>query len=137
MSDVSSHTEIEMGSEKSFGIVFGVVFIIIALWPTMFHGGAPRLWALAVAAVFFVLAFVAPQVMKPLNTLWFKLGILISKVMIPVTMGLIFFITVTPIGMIRRMKNPDPLKQKLDPEAESYWVVRNGAADQQSMRKQF
>ena len=138
MSDVSSHTEVEMGSEKSFGLVFAVVFAIIALWPTVFHGNSPRIWALIVAAIFLVLAFVAPQVLKPLNKLWFKFGMLLSKIMAPIVMGIIFFITVTPIGLIRRMKNPDPLNQKFDAEADTYWIARDEEmAKQTSMRKQF
>ncbi len=136
MSDVSAHTEVEMGSERSFGIVFAVVFAIIAFWSVIFHGGPVRLWALAVAAVFLVLAFVAPQVLKPLNRLWFKFGMLLSKIIGPIAMGLIFFITVTPIGLIRRRKNPDPLNQELDPNAESYWVIRDTEMPS-SMRKQF
>lgn len=138
MSEISAHTEVEMGSERSFGLVFAVVFVIIALWPLVFHGGNLRLWALGLAAVFAILAFAAPAVLKPLNLLWFKFGMLISKVMIPVTMGLIFFVTVTPIGLLRRIKTRDPLNQQLDPQAESYWVRRDTADSQPtSMRKQF
>lgn len=138
MSDVSAHTEVEIGSEKSFGIVFAVVFAIIAFWPTVFHGTSPRIWALIVAAIFLVLAFVAPQVLKPLNLIWFKFGMLLSKIMAPIVMGLIFFITVTPIGLIRRMKNPDPLNQNFDQDADSYWIKRDPEADKlTSMRKQF
>ena len=136
LSDVHAHTEVEMGSERSFGIVFAVVFAIIAFWPVVFHGGSVRLWALVVAAIFLVLAFVAPHVMKPLNRLWFKFGMLLSKIIGPVAMGLIFFVTVTPIGLIRRRKNPDPLNQRFDPNAESYWVVRD-AESATSMKKQF
>ena len=136
MSDVAAHTEVEVGSERSFGIVFAVVFAIIAFWPPMFHGGSIRFWALAVAAVFLVLAFTAPHVLKPLNLIWFKFGMLLSKIIAPIVMGIIFFITVTPIGLIRRMKNPDPLGQAFDKDAESYWIVRD-ASSLTSMRKQY
>lgn len=136
MSDVASHTEVEMGSERSFGIVFAVVFAIIAFWPVLFHGGSVRLWALAVAAVFLVVAFAAPQVLKPLNRLWFLFGLLLSKIISPIVMGIIFFVTVTPIGLIRRMKNPDPLNQAFDADAPSYWITRDASA-QTTMKKQF
>ena len=136
MSDVTAHTEVEMGSERSFGIVFAVVFAIIAVWPLVFHGGSVRLWALAVAAVFLVIAFAAPHVLKPLNRLWFRFGMLLSRIISPIVMGIIFFITVTPIGLIRRIKNPDPLNQAFDKDAESYWIVRD-AASLTSMRKQY
>ena len=136
MSDVASHTEVEMGSERSFGIVFAVVFALIALWPMLFHGGSVRFWALAVALVFLALAFAAPQVLKPLNRLWFLFGLLLSKIVSPIVMGIIFFVTVTPIGLIRRMKNPDPLDQAFDADAASYWIVRDKDA-LSSMKKQF
>ena len=136
MSDVAAHTEVEMGSERSFGIVFAVVFAIIAFWSLVFHGGPIRLWALAIAAIFLVIAFVAPQVLKPLNRLWFKFGMLLSKIISPIVMGIIFFITVTPIGLIRRIKNPDPLNQAFDKDADSYWIVRD-ADSLTSMRKQY
>lgn len=138
MSDISSHTTVEMGSEKSFGIVFGAVFLIFALWPLVFHGAPVRYWALMIAAVFFVLSFAAPQILKPLNLLWFKFGMLLSKIMAPLAMGIIFFLTITPIGLVRRMKNRDPLNQRFVSDAESYWIKRDQEIDKQtSMRKQF
>lgn len=136
MSDVTAHTEVEVGSERSFGIVFAVVFAIIALWPLVFHGNPVRLWALAVAVVFLVLSFAAPQALKPLNLIWFKFGMLLSKIISPIVMGIIFFITVTPIGLIRRIKDPDPLNQAFDKEADSYWIVREKDS-LTSMRKQY
>lgn len=136
MSDVTSHTEVEMGSERSFGIVFAVVFGIIALWPLVFHGGPVRLWATAIAVAFLVIAFAAPQLLKPLNRLWFLFGMLLSKIVSPIVMGIIFFATVTPIGLIRRIRNPDPLNQAFDKDAESYWIIRD-SSDMTSMRKQY
>jgi hypothetical protein len=136
MSDISSHTQVEVGSERSFGIVFAVVFTVIAFWSPVFHGGPVRLWGLVVAAIFLVLAFAAPQVLKPLNLIWFKFGMLLSKIVSPIVMGIIFFITVTPIGLIRRLKHPDPLHQAFDKDAESYWIVRE-AESLTSMRKQY
>lgn len=136
MSDVTAHTEVKVGSERSFGIVFAVVFAIIAFWPLVFHGNPVRLWALAIAAIFLVLAFVAPHVMKPLNILWFKFGMLLSKIISPIAMGIIFFVTVTPIGLIRRMKDSDPLNQNFDADADTYWITRE-PGDLTSMRKQY
>lgn len=125
-----------MGSERSFGIVFAIVFAIIALWPLVFHGGGIRLWAAAIAVAFLVIGFAAPHLLKPLNRLWFLFGLLLSKIISPIVMGIIFFVTVTPIGLIRRMKNPDPLNQNFDSAAESYWLVRDKDT-KTSMRKQF
>lgn len=138
MSDISSHTEVEMGSEKSFGLVFAGVFTVIAFWPLLFHGGSVRIIWLLGALGFLLVSFLAPHLLKPLNRLWFKFGLLLSKIVSPIVMGIIFFVTVTPIGLIRRMKNPDPLNQAFDAEAESYWIVRDTAEQAPtSMRKQF
>jgi hypothetical protein len=125
-----------MGSERSFGIVFAIVFAIIAFWPLVFHGNAVRFWSLAVAVGFLAVAFLAPGWLKPLNTVWFKFGLLLSKIMAPLVMSLIFVLTVIPIGYIRRMKNPDPLNQAFDADAESYWIIRDPSAEH-TMRKQF
>lgn len=136
MSDVSSHTEVKIGSERSFGIVFAIVFAVVALWPPIFHAAPARFWALVVALVFLIAAFLAPALLKPLNRLWFQFGMLLSKIVSPIVMGIIFFITVTPIGLIRRRINPDPLNQKFDREANSYWIRRDKET-MSSMRKQF
>lgn len=137
MSDVNAHTEVEMGSNRSFGLVFAGVFALIAFWPVL-GGGPVRLWALIIAAVFLAVSFLAPDVLRPLNRLWFLFGMLLSKIVSPIVMGIIFFVTVTPIGLIRRMRHPDPLNQAFDPAAESYWIDRDKAElAPTSMRKQF
>lgn len=138
MADVSSHTEVKMGSERGFGLVFAVVFAIVGFWPLLWGHGTVRIWALVVAAVFFALAYLAPSVLKPLNRLWFLFGMLLSKIVSPIVMGIIFFGTVTPTGLLRRLRNPDPLHQKLDKSAKSYWVIRGSdQAVGSSMRKQY
>ena len=126
-----------MGSERSFGIVFAIVFLIIALFPLLGDGGV-RLWSIGVAGVFGGLAFLAPKILAPLNTLWFKFGMLLSKIVSPIVMGVLFFLTVTPTGMIMRARGRDLLRQKLDPEADSYWIeIDPEQAAQSSMKKQF
>ncbi|MCA0871492.1 SxtJ family membrane protein [Seohaeicola saemankumensis] len=126
-----------MGSDKSFGYVFSAVFAIIALFP-LWGGGAPRWWALAIAAVFGVVAVVKPDLLKPLNRLWFKFGMLLSLIVSPIVMAILFFITVTPIGLILQVVRKDPLNQKFDPDADSYWIdVTKQDTAKSSMRNQF
>lgn len=138
MTDVSAHSDVKMGSERGFGLVFACVFAIIGLWPLVFHGGGIRLWAMGLGLVFLVLAFAAPQALRPLNRAWFRFGLLLGKIVAPIVMGIIFFVTVTPIGLLRRLKNADPLGAKPDPSAKSYWVLRETeTAARTSMRKQF
>ncbi|AVM75643.1 SxtJ family membrane protein [Magnetospirillum gryphiswaldense] len=127
----------QMGSERSFGIVFAVVFALIGLWPLK-AGGDMRLWALGLAALFLVVAFVAPKLLKPLNLLWFKFGLLLHKIMTPLIMGLLFFLTVTPVGMLMRATGKDPMRLKRDPDAASYWIDRDPPGPPpDSMKNQF
>jgi predicted membrane metal-binding protein len=129
--------EIQVGSEKNFGIVFAVVFAIIAIWPLV--GGHPmRWWALIIAVVFLVAAFVAQPLLKPLNILWFKFGLLLHKVVNPVVMGLLYYFTVVPTGLIMRACGKDPLNRSFDLQARTYWIERDppGPAPE-SMKNQF
>jgi len=128
---------VAMGSERSFGLVFATVFIITALWP-MKDGGELRLWALGVAAAFLLVALVAPRVLRPLNLVWFKFGIILHGVVTPVVMGCLFFLTVTPVGMLMRATGKDPMRLKRDASAASYWVTRTPPGPTpESMKNQF
>jgi hypothetical protein len=137
MSDATSHTEVKIGSERSFGLVFAAVFSLVAFWPVIFGHGGLRLWVLAFAFAFLIVAFVAPHLLAPMNRVWFKFGLLIGAIMAPVVMGLIFVLTVIPIGYLRRLKNKDPLNQRFDPEAETYWITRSKDGEPPSMYKQY
>ena len=125
------------GSERSFGVVFAVVFVIIGLWP-LWDGGSMRLWALVMAGAFLAAGLFVPVILRPLNRLWFLFGIALHKVMSPLIMGLLFYLTVTPIALIMRMVGKDPLNRRFDPSAKSYWVERDppGPAPE-TMRQQF
>lgn len=137
MSEIVSNTKVKMGSEKSFGLVFAVVFLIIALFPLL-SANQVRLWALGVAAVFAVLAYLCPSLLAPLNRVWFLFGLLLHKIISPVVMAIVFFLTVTPIGLIMRLMGKDPLNQSFDQSSESYWiVVPETKKAESSMRNQF
>lgn len=128
---------VAMGSERSFGLVFAAVSIITALWP-MKTGGELRLWALGVAAAFLLAALGAPRALRPLNLVWFKFGTILHRVVTPVVMGLLFFLTVTPVGMLMRATGKDPMRLKRDPAATSYWISRDPPGPQPaSMKNQF
>ena len=137
MSELVGNTEVKIGSERSFGIVFAVVFLIIALWPLLDDGGV-RWWSAAISGGFLGVGLFAPQILRPLNRLWFRFGLLLNKIVSPIIMGILFFVTVTPIGLLRRLGNGDPLNQKIDREAETYWIaIDPEKSAQSSMRKQF
>ncbi len=115
--------EIKGGSDRSFGIVFAVVFGIIACWP-LFHHQQPRVWALITAVVFAAVALSAPQLLAPLNRLWLRFGLLLSRVMNPIIMGVMYCLIFVPIGIGMRLFGRDFLRLKLEPEVASYWIVR-------------
>lgn len=124
----------EINSEKSFGVVFSIVFLIIALYPIT-NSEDIHLWAIFISAVFLLLAFIAPQVLALPNKLWFKFGMLLGSIIAPVVMALVYFITVLPTGLIMRLLGKDLLKQKLDKNAKSYWIKRSEPIG--SMKNQF
>jgi hypothetical protein len=138
VNELQSHAApVQMGSERSFGLVFTAFFLLVGLWPLK-SGGEPRLWALGAATAFLLAALVAPKALRPLNLLWFKFGMLLHHVVTPLVMGLLFFLTVTPVGLLMRATGKDPMRLKRDPSAASYWIMRTppGPAPE-SMKTQF
>jgi len=135
MSEKISYIQTEQSSEKSFGVVFSIVFLIISLFPPLINSEGLRIWALVVSIIFFLLAFLAPKVLSIPNKLWFKFGLLIGSIVAPIVMAFVYFATVLPTGFIMRLLGKDLLKQKLDKNAKSYWVKRNEPIG--SMKNQF
>jgi Mg2+/Co2+ transporter CorB len=134
MLDYTDHNKVNSGSEKSFGIVFSVVFLIVSLYP-LIDSGVLRIWALVVSTIFLLLAYVAPTILSIPNKFWFKFGILLGSIVAPIVMTLVYFITVVPTGVIMRLLGKDLLKQKLDKNAKSYWIERSEPMG--SMKNQF
>jgi cytochrome c oxidase subunit IV len=123
--------EIKTGSDRNFGYVFAVVFALIGVWPALafawpprFDPSALRWWALVIAALFLATALIRPALLHPLNRLWHRFGLLLSKVVTPVVMGLLFIVTVVPTALILRLRGRDLLRLKFDPQAKSYWIIR-------------
>ena len=134
MSETTIHIAIEQSSEKSFGIVFSIVFLIVSLYPlTNFKGIS--IWALIVSIIFLLLAFLAPKILTLPNKLWFKFGILLGSIIAPIVMAFVYFATVLPIGLIMRLSGKDLLNQKLDKNSKSYWIERKEPIG--SMKNQF
>tara|TARA_B100000035_G_C20610326_1_gene383692 strand:- start:129 stop:512 length:384 start_codon:yes stop_codon:yes gene_type:complete len=114
--------KIKVSSNKSFGIVFFIVFLLIALYP-LTNQEEYRLWALVTGFVFFVLGLINSSILTPLNLLWFKFGMLLGRIFSPIIMALIFFGVVTPTGLIMKFFKKDLLKLKKN-NKKSYWVER-------------
>src|SRR4051812_47342931 len=115
--------EAETSSDRSFGLVFAGFFALLAGYNAWHHRGLWPLW-LAIAAIFLVLALVRPHVLAPLNRMWTRLGLVLGMIVSPVVLGLMYFLVVTPIGMLMRRLGKDPLRLRGDPGAPSYWIVR-------------
>ena len=121
------------GSNRSFGIVFFVVFLLISLWP-LIDGQSLRIWSAVISLIFLFLGLLNSKALTPLNFLWMKLGETLGKVVAPIVMGLIYFFVVTPIGLFMRLIGKDLLKQKFS-KNNSYWLKRDKNIG--SMKKQF
>ena len=127
------NTEIKIGTNKSFGIVFFVVFLLIAIYP-LINNGELRIWSLVIAIIFLILGLVNSKVLTPLNKLWFKFGLLLGKVISPLIMGIIFFLVVTPTALLMRIIGKDLLSLKFN-NKKSYWIEKTGPKSK--MKNQF
>ena len=124
--------KIKVSSNKSFGIVFFIVFVVIAFYPLV-NQEEYRLWALIIALIFLVLGLINSSILTPLNLLWFKFGMFLGRIVSPIIMGLVFFGVVTPTGLIMKLFKKDLLKLKRK-DKKSYWIERKSKSE---MKNQF
>jgi hypothetical protein len=115
---------VKSSSDRSFGVVFTVVFCLIAAWPYYDRGEAPNLWAGGVAMSFLLVALIRPSLLALLNRLWTRFGLLLNKFTAPIIMGLFFFGVIFPLAMLMRLFGKRPLQLAYDRDAASYWIVR-------------
>ena len=125
--------DIKISSNRSFGVVFFVVFLLIAIYP-LTYGGDIRIWSAIFSFIFLVLGLLNSRILTPLNRIWFKFGIYLGKIVSPLIMGIIFFFVVTPIGLIMRILGKDVLNLKYN-KNQSYWIEKNGPKSK--MKNQF
>ena len=123
----------KLPTNKNFGIVFFIVFLIVGLYP-LINSDNIRIWSLIVSLIFLVFGLLNLKILTPLNKLWFKFGILLGKLISPFVMGIIFFLVVTPIGLIMRLLGKDVLNLKYS-KNKSYWIEKNGPKSK--MKNQF
>jgi hypothetical protein len=123
----------KLPSNKNFGFVFFIVFLIISFYPLTYNGNITK-WSLVISIIFLILGFVKFKILSPLNKLWFKFGIFLGRIISPIIMALIFFIVVTPIGLIMRLLRKDLLNLKYN-KNKSYWIEKNGPKSK--MKNQF
>ena len=126
--------EIKLGSNRSFGIVFFIVFVLIAIYP-LINQGEVRIWSLIISFLFLFFGLLNSKILTPLNKLWFRFGLLLGKIISPIIMGVIFFLVVTPIGLLMRLFGKDVLNLKLNKKKSSYWIEKVGPKSK--MKNQF
>ena len=120
-------------TNRSFGIVFFIVFLIVSLWPLL-NNDQIRYWALFVSILFFLLGIINSKLLTPLNQTWFKFGLFLGKIISPFVMGIIFFLVVTPIGLLMRIIKKDLLNLRFN-KNKSYWIKKGGPKSK--MKNQF
>ena len=124
---------IKVGSNRSFGIVFFIVFLLISLYPLL-NDEYLRIWSLIISLTFLTLGLFNSRLLTPLNKIWFKFGLFLGKLISPLIMGIIFFLVVTPIGLLMRMIGKDLLNLKFNTN-KSYWIEKDGVKSK--MKNQF
>ena len=125
--------KVKIGSNRSFGVVFFIVFLIVALWPIL-NNNDIRIWSLVLSAIFLVLGILNSKLLNPLNILWFKFGIFLGKIISPIIMGLVFFVVVTPIAILLKIFKKDVLSLKKN-NSDTYWKKKSDYDS--SMKNQF
>jgi hypothetical protein len=135
--DFSRDETVIVGSDRSFGAVVVVAFAVMSLL-NWWHDGHSWRWTGGIAIVFLAAALLCPTALRPLNRLWLKFGLLLHKVVNPIMMAFVFFGTVLPTGLVMRAMGKDLLRLKREPDADSYWVIRQppGPAPE-TMKDQF
>ena len=126
--------KIKISSNRNFGLVFFVLFLIISLWP-LTYGEPIRIWLVIISMVFLILGLMNSKLLTPLNKLWFKFGMILGAIVAPIVMGFIFFLVVTPIGLTMRIMGRDILNKKYDKKKETYWIKRGKSVS--TMKQQF
>ena len=125
--------DIKIGSNRSFGIVFFIVFLLIGLYPLL-NSNEIRVWSILIAFLFLALGIKNSRSLTPFNLLWFKFGMLLGMIVSPIIMSLVFFLVVTPTGIIMKLLNKDLLKLKKN-KSKSYWI--NKSDSKSDMKNQF
>ena len=135
--DLSRTHEVRASSNRSFGWVFTAVFLIIAVWPLV-SGGMVRWWSLLVAAAFALVTVAAPKLLAVPNRLWMRVGLLLNRIISPIVLAFLFYVVVTPMGVLMRVFGKDSLRLRRDASDTSYWIERDPPGPKpDSMNHQF
>jgi len=126
--------KIKISSNRNFGLVFFIVFLIVSLWP-LTYGEPIRIWLIIISMVFLILGLMNSKLLTPLNKLWFKFGMILGAIIAPIVMGIIFFLVVTPTALIMNIMGKNLLRKKNDKKKETYLIKRDKPVG--TMKRQF
>jgi hypothetical protein len=130
--------KIKGSSDRSFGLVFAAIFVLAAFLPLLRAPHQPRWWAAVLAVAFALVALLWPKRLAVLNMLWLKFGLLLHAVISPVVLALLYYGSIVPIGLLKRMFGKDSLRLQADRAANTYWITRDSSdAALSSMKQQF
>lgn len=133
----AGHSETKTGSNRSFGLVMAIFFVLVGVVPLL-RGGSLRPSALGVAAALTAVTWLAPQWLTPFNKIWTKLGLLLGKMVNPIVLTLLYWIAFTPMAFLLRMLGKDPLRLKWSVRDQTYWIKRElRGITPESMRREF
>lgn len=138
--DLARRAHVRMASDRAFGCVIATALALGGLWPLLHH--KPVRWAaLGIAALFLLTAVLRPPLLHPLNRVWTALAVVLNRVTTPVVCGLLFYLVVTPVALLLRMRGKDLLRLRPGAQGETYWIARppgpDGTPARESMRLQF
>ena len=125
--------DIKISSNRSFGIVFFIIFLLISVYPLLYNENI-RIWSLIISIIFLFLGIMNSRILTPFNHIWFKFGLFLGRFISPLIMGLIFFFVVTPIGLLMRVFKKDLLNLRFD-NNDTYWI--NKQEPKSKMKDQF
>ena len=128
------NSNIKISSNRNFALVFFIVFLIVSIWPLTYDEPV-RIWSAIISSIFLILGLMNSKLLTPLNKLWFKFGMILGAIVSPVVMGVVFFLVVTPIGLIMKIMGKDLLNKKYDKKKRTYWIKRDTLIG--TMKRQF
>ena len=128
-----NYKDIKIGSNRSFGVVFFVVFLLIGLWPIL-KGNELRIWSIVISLIFLILGILNSKILTPFNKVWFRFGIFLGNFISPIIMGIVFFLVVTPTGLIMKLFRKDLINLRKN-NSSTYWIEKKDINS--SMKNQF
>ena len=128
-----NYKDIKIGSNRNFGVVLFVVFLLIGLWPIL-KGNEIRIWSIVISLIFLILGILNSKILTPFNKVWFRFGIFLGNFISPIIMGIVFFLVVTPTGLIMKLFRKDLINLRKN-NSSTYWIEKKDIKS--SMKNQF